>query len=763
MLPATTGSKRCRPTALLLLALAPLLCRQTVAGMALTCGVSPATVNPGMPVTISGTATNLSTGEPVLAATGIVTLDGRTWTAPIFNGAYSRAVSAPWTGGTHRVSTQAADGAGATGSNGCTLAVQPDGSSADWRVEYFVTAPALVTNSYVMPSGNRSVFSARDVRVYAYVMFQDFRNRHKVSIRFSRPDGTTYGSPASSYMGTDGVTYPSMYYYSWLSVSNYTTVAGVEGLWKAGLFIDDVYVATACFTIRYEFARHRMARGALSGGSGSPVGPTSTFLQTNAYAYACSGLDNAADPVTVRWTFYDPGLRAYAEVTNASPDPGSGRWHASTNVNGALAIAGAPAASLCGTWRVEVRSQDPWNTWRLKYTDYFRLVECPSVNPVVSVSPSPSEPAPGEPVAVRVDASDNTRLEKVSLYWNDGGAHSESWVGQYTNTLSDVRQIGPFTNGQAVEIWATAWDSSGNTGESAHAMLTVGTETLSALEPPAGPAFLKAGATGTYATRGGLSSAGHPVEYTFSWGDGATSSWSTATNRQQAWPAEGSYPVLAWARCQLHPQIVASNGPLLVTVDGTPASLLVATDGGGGPGRDFATPSNLIFLTGSALDHGSPPSGLAAVSLNAGGTNEGSLTAWTFRVELQAGRNDLLVAARDRAGNVGTGGLVITHFSDGMDADDDHFSDWQEFVAGTCHTNGNHFFSISNFVGMPGTTRTVVSWQSVAGRRYTVYASTNLGSSWSNLYQVEGNGFALAHTNWGGATRFYRLGAELLP
>jgi hypothetical protein len=87
------------------------------------------------------------------------------------------------------------------------------------------------------------------------------------------------------------------------------------------------------------------------------------------------------------------------------------------------------------------------------------------------------------------------------------------------------------------------------------------------------------------------------------------------------------------------------------------------------------------------------------------------------------------------------------------DRDGDGMAAWEEFIAGTCPTNRNASFEFFGIV-RPGTNlMQVIDWPTVAGRRYTVYGSTNLfGGPWVALYSMDGGG-VLRFTN-----RVQRLG-----
>lgn len=95
------------------------------------------------------------------------------------------------------------------------------------------------------------------------------------------------------------------------------------------------------------------------------------------------------------------------------------------------------------------------------------------------------------------------------------------------------------------------------------------------------------------------------------------------------------------------------------SVDSLAPAVAITTDGGNGPGVDFITSAQEAILEGTAVDP-SPSSGLAAVTINIGAPNEGSLENWRFDVQLVPGANHLEVIANDFTGNTGTATITIT-------------------------------------------------------------------------------------------------------
>ncbi|MBN1670148.1 MAG: Ig-like domain-containing protein [Kiritimatiellae bacterium] len=96
----------------------------------------------------------------------------------------------------------------------------------------------------------------------------------------------------------------------------------------------------------------------------------------------------------------------------------------------------------------------------------------------------------------------------------------------------------------------------------------------------------------------------------------------------------------------------------------------------------------------------------------------------------------------DKAGHVSTNiAASILVLDATTDHDGDGVNSGDEIIAGVCPTNINDFFKIEDCRG-PGGTNFALSWNSVVGRQYRVYASTNLmsTSSWSQAAIKFGDG-----------------------
>jgi hypothetical protein len=72
--------------------------------------------------------------------------------------------------------------------------------------------------------------------------------------------------------------------------------------------------------------------------------------------------------------------------------------------------------------------------------------------------------------------------------------------------------------------------------------------------------------TYTYTTSGSTSDLGHVVEYSFDWGDGSASEWSTSNTAMHSWPTAGSKNISVTARCEVHQNKVNTSDNLEINV-----------------------------------------------------------------------------------------------------------------------------------------------------------------------------------------------------
>ena len=70
---------------------------------------------------------------------------------------------------------------------------------------------------------------------------------------------------------------------------------------------------------------------------------------------------------------------------------------------------------------------DPWGNWDLIYTENFTILESPDVQPQINVSILEENSYEDSDIIINVSSSDNTYIEQVILFWNDGTEHQTTW------------------------------------------------------------------------------------------------------------------------------------------------------------------------------------------------------------------------------------------------------------------------------------------------------------------------------------------------
>lgn len=71
----------------------------------------------------------------------------------------------------------------------------------------------------------------------------------------------------------------------------------------------------------------------------------------------------------------------------------------------------------------------------------------------------------------------------------------------------------------------------------------------------------------TYTTTGAVCNLCHEVEYSFDWGDGTTSGWTTQTSVSHAWATLGQRLIKITARCSVHNNVTRASDALIVNVN----------------------------------------------------------------------------------------------------------------------------------------------------------------------------------------------------
>ncbi len=630
--------------------------------LTLTATLNPSSnLVPGAAVLVTGSA-YYNTGSAVPVGTATINTGDNLYTAPVSGGAFSAEIAAPST--SRNISITLLDNRyGLTKAIQKWLTIKGDEGGSGYTLERTTTCRDVQGSSPYNPIYETEFFRRSDTQSMVWVRLTDVTRSLQVKWEFYEPDGTlhltnTYTVPDPHGSGWD---YWESYH-CWWSVYIRDYLASYRpGRWTCKLYIHDgsgwKYRTTEQFTIGWEFTEHRMTRNVNT--STPPYntdGETDVFEQTDARAWTWANADRVVESFDVRWIWYEPNGSQYTTYDFAAADPGQNSYYDYYRFWGWIGISGNSAASKCGNWHVDVFVKDASATYQKTYTDYFQIIENPNVAPSVAVTTAPAAPIESQSVTLNVSASDNTYLQKVVVYWNDGSLHSDVMQDNiFSSSYASSKSVGSFASGQRLEYWAEAWDTSGNREEGEHRTLIVLAESVSVPGIPSGNAYRKPGESANYTATSSTSSLGHTVEYQFDWGDGSTPTWGAAT-QSHSWTSQGYYYVRARARCQLHPERLSDwSSSLAVAVDSTGPVVDIQANNG----LDFTTDQVSVALDGVCSDP-EPMSGLSSVTISTGQTNEGMARQWRFTVSLTPGPNILTVTAVDLAGNSGTDTITVT-------------------------------------------------------------------------------------------------------
>jgi hypothetical protein len=157
---------------------------------------------------------------------------------------------------------------------------------------------------------------------------------------------------------------------------------------------------------------------------------------------------------------------------------------------------------------------------------------------------------------------------EYSFNWGDGtnSAWSVSKTSTHTWTTTGVKYV---------TVTARCQDHTDRmaTSESLSVDVQDITETISKPGTPEGETEPLINETYTYTTTGATSDLGHVVQYSFDWGDGSESEWSTSNTAMHSWPASGLKNISVTARCEVHQNKVNTSDNLEVNVQNNPTGI----------------------------------------------------------------------------------------------------------------------------------------------------------------------------------------------
>ena len=188
--------------------------------------------------------------------------------------------------------------------------------------------------------------------------------------------------------------------------------------------------------------------------------------------------------------------------------------------------------------------------------------------------------------------------------------------------------------------------------------LTFNAETISQPSLPTGQTTGVAGTANSYTAGGSTSSAGHPLQYQFTWADGTNSGWlpSGTKTASQSWTLPGTYNVAVVARCAIDNAIVSGfSASLAVSITAASPTVTLLTPTNGAANQALAptlawnavsgatsytialgtpTPVAVATVTGTSY---TPTPALSAnttyswfVTANGGASGLGSSATWSF-------------------------------------------------------------------------------------------------------------------------------------
>ncbi len=449
-------------------------------------------------VSVSASSTNVATGDeirvygeaffnngnPVQAATATITFAGQVWTAPVYQSQYEQYITIPSTASSSYLTVVVTD----TGPQGLSGSAQhymnvdtsqfhigdiwsalvsdygtrprDDSTDIDWYTELW----SETHQSYAVSPTHSGEF-------WGLLHLENISDSGTISVEVRRPNGSVLGE-----YDWYNLNYGSGSWwwapYGWNDAPTLIT----EGVWTYDWYYQPDSgskgkIATDQFVYRYDFTEKRMSRDVQSSDPYMPIGETSIFYQDDARALTWANFDMVSESLNVTWKFFEPNGNLYdtppTHTTDPPPTDGYYDWYRTW---GWIEIDGNNAAQKTGDWRVEVFVEDTNGVDEYIYTDYFQILERPGQAPTVDISLTNPNPSEGDVVSLDLTVQDNTYLDTVTLYWNDGTEHSVSWgdatplfAGSFSNTVS----LGTLAGGSPIEYWAVASETSGNTTSTA--------------------------------------------------------------------------------------------------------------------------------------------------------------------------------------------------------------------------------------------------------------------------------------------------------
>jgi PKD repeat protein len=423
----------------------------------LTFDINPKSTTPNSPVTVSGTA--VYNDNTVVNGSCLIGAGGKTWTASVAYGGFSKNISAPSSSG--YVEDTVSDG-NLSSIAQKYLTIIGDGKGANFEFYRSTMCQDVKSNDPYDPIDETQWFRSSDEMSYCWTHYRNLYVPIKTKWEWTRPDGSKLDDTFSSY--TDD---PGNGYYDWWKLWSYYTINGTDQADQEGRHSIDIYtkeyggnykyMESQYYVISYDFKEHKMCKGV---SNNLAVNPTNIFKQSDSKAYTWSKYTDVSESIETKTDWIEPNGTIYFSHLHDTEDPGAGYYFPDYSQWSWIDIADNSAANKCGLWKMNKYEKDPFGNWDLVYKENFQIIESPNVNPNITVEPS--KVVENSDIIVSIQGTDNTYIEKVIFYWNDGTLHSHEWNNIYQNQVNNNYNIGQFIEGKNIKIYAKIFDTSGN-------------------------------------------------------------------------------------------------------------------------------------------------------------------------------------------------------------------------------------------------------------------------------------------------------------
>jgi len=365
---------------------------------------------------------------------------------------------------------------------------------------------------------------------------------------------------------------------------------------------------------------------AIDTASGAPADGATNIPLTPQLKWTCTDSDN--DPLT-----YTVHFGTAAQPPVVAQDQAAANYTPTGLANGTIYY-----------WQVSASDDNDKTT----SSPIWSFTTLTVAGETVSAPNTPTGSATGETVASLLfsatgSVSSEGHAVEYQFSWGDGGGDSDfmngtdaahSWAAAGTYDVTARARC--VTHPEILSAWSAAFTVT---------ITDPAVETVGTPDTPSGPAMGETTESLAFTTSVVTSSLGHPVAYTFDWGDG-TDTTMGVNQATHTWTEAGTYDIKVMAYCALHPEIISAWSPttqVTITVPGetiTPPQIPASIADVTGVGEEewvtcFATSSNL----GHALEY--------RFDLE----NDGTFTAWStnrtlFYTWLTAGTYTIRAQAR---------------------------------------------------------------------------------------------------------------------